>query len=104
VPDHDPSVLDRLRGTRGFVLDMDGTLVLGDRNNKGLRPLPGAERLLQVLTDRALPFRIFTNGTTRTPRQYAQALQTIGFRLPTTAFSPPPRQQRRCSAAAGTAA
>jgi 4-nitrophenyl phosphatase len=82
VPDHESSVLDRLRRTRGFVLDMDGTLVLGDRNNKGLRPLPGAERLLGVLTELALPFRIFTNGTTRTPRQYAQALQTIGFPVP----------------------
>ena len=27
---------------RGFVFDMDGTLVLGDRTNNGLRPLPGA--------------------------------------------------------------
>jgi HAD superfamily hydrolase (TIGR01450 family) len=82
VPDHDPSALDRLRRARGFVLDMDGTLVLGDRNNKGLRPLPGAERLLRVLTELTLPFRIFTNGTTRTPRQYAQALQTIGLPVP----------------------
>ena len=82
MPDHDPTALDRLQRARGFVLDMDGTLVLGDRNNKGLRPLPGAERLLRVLTERALPFRIFTNGTTRTPRQYAQALQTIGLPVP----------------------
>jgi 4-nitrophenyl phosphatase len=82
VPDHDPAVLDRLRRVRGVVLDMDGTLVLGDRNNKGLRPLPGAERLFAALTELALPFRIFTNGTTRTPLQYAQALQAIGFPVP----------------------
>jgi 4-nitrophenyl phosphatase len=82
VPDHDPAVLDRLRRVRGVVLDMDGTLVLGDRNNKGLRPLPGAERLFAALTELALPFRIFTNGTTRTPLQYAQTLQAIGFPVP----------------------
>jgi 4-nitrophenyl phosphatase len=82
VPDPDPAVLDRLRRARGFVLDMDGTLVLGDRNNKGLRPLPGAEPLFGALTELGLPFRIFTNGTTRTPLQYAQTLQDIGFPVP----------------------
>jgi NagD protein len=58
---------------------MDGTLVLGDRNNKGLRPLPGADRLFAALSELGLPFRIFTNGTTRTPQQYAHALQAIDF-------------------------
>lgn len=75
----DPAVLDRLRRVRGFVLDMDGTLVLGDRDNKGLRPLPGAEPLFAAMTALGLPFRIFTNGTTRTPQQYAHALQALGF-------------------------
>jgi NagD protein len=78
----DPSAVDRLRRVRGVVLDMDGTLVLGDRNNKGLRPLPGADRLFAALTARGQPFRVFTNGTTRTPLQYAQALQAIGFPVP----------------------
>lgn len=78
----DPAALDRLRRVRGFVLDMDGTLVLGDRNNKGLRPLPGAEQLFAALTELGMPFRVFTNGTTRTPLQYAHALQAIGFPVP----------------------
>jgi 4-nitrophenyl phosphatase len=79
VSEPDPVVLDRLRRVRGFVLDMDGTLVLGDRDNKGLRPLPGAGPLFAVLTEHGLPFRIFTNGTTRTPQQYAHALQALDF-------------------------
>jgi NagD protein len=79
VLEPDPAVLDRLRRVRGFVLDMDGTLVLGDRNNQGLRPLPGAGPLFATLTELGLPFRIFTNGTSRTPRQYAHALQALGF-------------------------
>jgi NagD protein len=61
---------------------MDGTLVLGDRDNKGLRPLPGAAPLFAALTELGLPFRIFTNGTTRTPQQYAQVLQALGFPVP----------------------
>jgi predicted acyl esterase len=34
---HDDMVRDRLAGARGFVFDLDGTLVLGDRRNHGLR-------------------------------------------------------------------
>jgi 4-nitrophenyl phosphatase len=82
MPEPDPAALRRLRDVRGVVLDMDGTLVLGDRNNSGLKPLPGAADLLATLMDRRLPFRIFTNGTTRTPEQYAAALQRIGFPVP----------------------
>jgi len=79
VPEPEPAARDLLRRVRGVVLDMDGTLVLGDRNNKGLRPLPGADRLFAALTELGLPFRIFTNGTNRTPQQYAHALQALGF-------------------------
>jgi 4-nitrophenyl phosphatase len=82
VLETDSAILDRLRRVRGFVLDMDGTLVLGDRDNKGLQPLPGAEPLFAALTELGLPFRIFTNGTSRTPRQYAHALQDLGFPVP----------------------
>jgi 4-nitrophenyl phosphatase len=82
MPEPDPAALRRLRDVRGVVLDMDGTLVLGDRNNSGLKPLPGAADLLATLVDRRLPFRVFTNGTTRTPEQYAAALQRIGFPVP----------------------
>ncbi len=79
MPEPDPVILDRLRRVRGFVLDMDGTLVLGDRDNSGLQPLPGARPLFAALAGLGLPFRIFTNGTTRTPQQYAHALQALGF-------------------------
>lgn len=72
-------VLARLARAKGFVTDMDGTLVLGDRHNKGLRPLPGAIKFTEWLKRRNLPFVLFTNGTTRTPLQYAQTLQAVGF-------------------------
>jgi 4-nitrophenyl phosphatase len=71
--------LARLRAVRGFVLDMDGTLVLGDNRNKGLKPLPGAIEFVQHLADRQIPVAILTNGTTRTPQEYAATLQGLGF-------------------------
>jgi NagD protein len=60
---------------------MDGTLVLGDRHNKGLQPLPRAIEFIEWIKRRGLPFVLYTNGTTRTPRQYAETLQGIGFGL-----------------------
>jgi 4-nitrophenyl phosphatase len=77
-----PAVLDRLRRVRGFVLDMDGTLVLGDRENRGIRPLPGAVEFVRLLTERGLRFCVFTNGTVKTPQQCADALEQAGFPLP----------------------
>jgi HAD superfamily hydrolase (TIGR01450 family) len=72
-------VVSRLRAARGFVFDMDGTLVLGDKINQGLRPLSGALEMLAHLTHQAIPFVILTNGTTRTPAEYAATLRELGF-------------------------
>ncbi|WP_138732276.1 HAD-IIA family hydrolase [Modestobacter excelsi] len=77
-----PAVLDRLRRVRGLVLDMDGTLVLGDRNNRGIRPLPRAVEFVRLLTELDLRFCVFTNGTVKTPQQCADALLQAGFPLP----------------------
>jgi 4-nitrophenyl phosphatase len=75
----DPAVLDRLRRVGGFVLDMDGTLVMGDRNNQGMVLLPGAQSLLQTLVERGTGFCIYTNGTVKTPQQVADVLQGLGL-------------------------
>src|SRR4051812_41227401 len=61
---------------------MDGTLVLGDRNNKGLTLLPGALEFLTTLNELGLPFCVFTNGTVKTPAQCADALQAAGLPVP----------------------
>src|SRR5580700_5269093 len=74
-------VAGRLRAAHGFVLDLDGTLVLGDRRNHQLAPLPGALGLTRWLTRRGVPFVVLTNGTTRTPGELAAALREIGFGL-----------------------
>jgi 4-nitrophenyl phosphatase len=70
---------ERLRAIRAFVFDMDGTLVLGDQRNHGLRPLPGAIDITNRLGERGIPYVVVTNGTTRTPQEYARTLREIGF-------------------------
>ncbi|NIJ11862.1 NagD protein [Saccharomonospora amisosensis] len=70
------SELDRVKG---FLFDLDGTLVLGDRRNNGLRPLPGALELIGWLRQRGVPFVVFTNGTTRTASGYVKLLTELGF-------------------------
>jgi HAD superfamily hydrolase (TIGR01450 family) len=75
------AVRERLRAARGFVFDLDGTLVLTDRRNNAFTPLPGALSLTRWLADRGTPFVAFTNGTTKTARGYARALAEAGFSL-----------------------
>jgi 4-nitrophenyl phosphatase len=72
---------ERLKTVRGFVFDLDGTLVLGDRNGRGLTPLPGALEITRWAAGRRMPFVVLTNGTTKTPRELAQVLRGIGFDL-----------------------
>ena len=73
--------LARLRAARGFVFDVDGTLVLTDRANHGYTLLPGALELTGALAARGIPFVLFTNGTNRTGRDYVRALRGVGFPL-----------------------
>lgn len=75
------AVLERLRASRAFVFDMDGTLVLGDKTNHGLNPLPGALEMTGWLAERDVPFVLFTNGTASTPQKYVETLRKVGFSL-----------------------
>lgn len=72
----------RLRAVRGYVIDLDGTLVLGDRQAKRLNPLPGAIEFLRRLEELDIPFMILTNGTLHRPESIAANLRTAGFVLP----------------------
>jgi 4-nitrophenyl phosphatase len=78
----DPEVLERLRGARGFIFDMDGTLALGDRVNHGLAALPGAVDMLAWVRERGLPYVVFTNGTNRSPHHFAEVLRGAGLDVP----------------------
>jgi 4-nitrophenyl phosphatase len=74
--------LERLRRAKGFIFDMDGTLVLGDRVNHGLAPLPGAVDMLDWVRGRGLPYVVFTNGTNRAPSHFASVLREAGLHVP----------------------
>jgi 4-nitrophenyl phosphatase len=75
----DGKTRSRLRHVEGFVLDMDGTLVLGDRRNRGLRPLPGAATFIRHLNRKDIPYVLLTNGTARTEHDYLPMLRAIGL-------------------------
>jgi 4-nitrophenyl phosphatase len=97
-------VRDRLFAVGGFVFDMDGTLVLGDRpgqQSHGLRPLPGALEITRWAADRGLPFVVFTNGTMRTPAHYARVMRELGFPLPDEAMMTPANSAVRVFTRAG---
>ena len=75
----DGEILQWLHNVKGFVFDLDGTLVLGDRQNDKLTPLPGAIDFTHFLVDHGIPFVVFTNGSARTPKKYAKVLRSLGF-------------------------
>lgn len=72
-------IINRLRNIKGFMFDMDGTLVLGDKVNHGLHPLPGAIEFLQHLSRQGIPFVVLTNGTVRTAEEYVPVLNKAGL-------------------------
>jgi oxaloacetate decarboxylase (Na+ extruding) subunit alpha len=78
---HDPGAVARLRELRAFLLDLDGTLVLGDQRNHGLIPLPGAVELVDALHEHGVGVGVLTNGTARPPAAQAAVLRSIGFDL-----------------------
>ena len=73
--------LTRLKQTQGFMFDMDGTLVLGNKSNTGLQPLPGAVEFLQYLNDTGIPYVLLTNGTARPAEAYEPMLKEAGLPL-----------------------
>ncbi len=59
----------------GVILDLDGTLVLGDR------PLPGSRELLLGLEEAGVPFAILTNNSSLSARDHAARLARMGLPL-----------------------
>jgi HAD superfamily hydrolase (TIGR01450 family) len=65
---------------RGFMFDVDGTLVLGDRSGAGnYKVLPGADEVLETLKKRAIPFVLLTNGSGYNPPVVAARLRGVGL-------------------------
>ena len=64
---------------RGFMFDVDGTLLLSDRSLKGYELLPGAIDVLSELKRRGIPFVVLTNGSAYPPPEQAAKLRGIGL-------------------------
>jgi len=56
-----------------FVLDMDGTV------NLGQTPVAGAKELLDLLYRRGIGYYFFTNNSSRSPDGYVKKLERLGF-------------------------
>jgi HAD superfamily hydrolase (TIGR01450 family) len=69
------------RGDRlcGFMFDLDGTLVLGDRTGKSYDVLPGAVEVLTHLNEQGIPWVVLTNGSGQPPAQQAAKLRAAGL-------------------------
>jgi len=64
---------------KGFMFDVDGTLVLGDRSGHGYLALPGAVETLTALKDRGIPFVLLTNGSAYPASEQAPRLRAVGL-------------------------
>ena len=65
--------MDKLLACEGFLLDMDGTLNLGDA------PLPGAREFLQTLQRLGKKFVYLTNNSSRSSKDYVNRMRGMGF-------------------------
>lgn len=65
--------MEALRRCRLFLLDMDGTLNLGDA------PLPGAVDFVRKLTCTGRHFVYLTNNSSRAGKDYVNRMQSMGF-------------------------
>lgn len=67
----------RLDDVRGFVFDVDGTLVR--RFPDGVHPLPGAVDVLDAIRASGRKLAIFTNGSHLPPEEFARELRADGL-------------------------
>jgi HAD superfamily hydrolase (TIGR01450 family) len=66
-----------LDDVRGFVFDVDGTLV--HRAGAEVHPLPGAKDVLDAIRASGRPLALFTNGSHMPPASFARELREAGL-------------------------
>jgi 4-nitrophenyl phosphatase/NagD protein len=65
----------KLAGVKYFILDMDGTVFLGDKL------LPGALDFIDLLQQRELGYLFLTNNSSKHRGQYTQKLNQLGLKV-----------------------
>jgi HAD superfamily hydrolase (TIGR01458 family) len=79
-----------IRGLRGALVDVDGTLLHGER------PIPGAAAVLDRLSGAGIAWRLITNTTRRSRAEVAGALAAAGVEVaPASILAPAALARRR---------
>ncbi len=67
--------MEKLRQIRCFLMDMDGTIYLGDQL------LPGTRDWLDLLNVKGIPYYFLTNNSSRSRVEYAEKLHHLGLEV-----------------------
>jgi 4-nitrophenyl phosphatase len=67
------------RRPKGFMFDLDGTLILSDRSLGGYTAIPGAAEALAELDARGVPWIAMTNGSAYPASVQAPKLRAVGL-------------------------
>lgn len=68
--------LETLRNIKCFLMDIDGTIYLGEQL------LPGAQEWLDLLETHAIPYFFLTNNSSRSRIEYAEKFTRMGLTIP----------------------
>ncbi len=75
---------------RGFLIDLDGVLYVGDQAIKGAR------ESIDLLRDRNYTFRFVSNTTRKCRNTIAERLSSLGFEIPEEYIFTPPLAAVAC--------
>lgn len=70
------------RKPKGFMFDLDGTLILSDRKLGGYTAIPGAAEVLSALDARSIPWIAMTNGSAYPASVQAPRLREVRVPVP----------------------
>ena len=71
-----------MRTPKGFMFDLDGTLILSNRKLGSYDAIPGAAEALQELDALGVPWIALTNGSAYASRVQAPRLRNVGLPVP----------------------
>jgi HAD superfamily hydrolase (TIGR01458 family) len=76
--------LECMNGIKGFLIDLDGVLYVGDN------PIEGAGAAIEYLLQKNYPFRCVSNTTRKCRKTIARRLSAMGFDIPEEYIFTPP--------------
>jgi HAD superfamily hydrolase (TIGR01458 family) len=84
-----------MKDVRGFLIDLDGVLYVGDKE------IEGARESIELLWDRNYRFRFVSNTTRKCRNTIAEQLSSMGFDIPVEYIFTPPLAAVACMKNAG---